>query len=96
MAKTTALSEAQTTCDGLHRLIRRIGEAAIDIEKGGNDSYEIQALIASANTCVINLGTQLTILESNAASDDSNVHPIKRDDAQTHFPDTEKTVKAAK
>ena len=96
MPKTSALSEAQTTCDGLHRLIRRLGEAAIDIDKGGSDTYEIQALIASANTCVINLGTQLTILESNATNDDSNVHPIKRDNAQTHFPDTDQSVKAAK
>lgn len=79
MATTSALSEARSTCDGLHRLIQKISEAAVDIDKGGSSSYEMLALIASANTCVVNLSTQLTIIESNAA-DTSNVHPIKRPD----------------
>lgn len=75
MKANTALTDAQSTCDGLHRLIRKISAAAVDIDKGGSSSYEILALIASANTCVINLETQLAILESD---NDSNVHPIKR------------------
>lgn len=71
------LSEARATCDGLHRLLRKINEAAVD---GGNSSYELHALLASANNCVINLSTQLTLLESGAP-DDSNIHPISRDTA---------------
>ncbi len=96
MTTTSALSEAQTTCDGLQRLIQRINEAAVDIDKGGGSSYEILALIASANTCVVNLGTQLTILESDG-HDNSNVHPIKRD-TQIHEqnPDNDNNVKIAK
>jgi len=66
MAAISALTEARSTCDGLHRLIQKINVAAADIDKGGNSSYEMHALIASANTCVINLATQLTILESSA------------------------------
>lgn len=85
MSKTTALSEARSTCDGLHRLIRKIGNAAEDIDKGGNSSYEMLALIASANTCILNLETQLTLLEASD-SDDSNVFPLKREDTQTHSP----------
>jgi len=79
MAAISALTEARSTCDGLHRLIQKINVAAADIDKGGNSSYEMHALIASANTCVINLATQLTILESSA-NEDPNVHPIKRPD----------------
>ena len=93
---TSALSEAQTTCDGLQRLLQRINEAAVDIDKGGGSSYEILALIASANTCVVNLGTQLTTLESDS-NDNSNVHPIKRD-APLHeqMPDNDISKKIAK
>ena len=79
MTTQPALSEAQSTCRGLHKLIKRISEAAEDVDKGGSSSYELLALLASANTCVINLSTQLTLLESDK-SDDSNVLPIKRQD----------------
>lgn len=86
MATTSALSEARSTCDGLHRLIQKISQAAVDIDKGGSSSYEMLALIASANTCVINLETQLTIIESSAL-DNPKVHPIKRLDSNEN-PDT--------
>jgi len=75
MPNTSALSDAQLTCDGLQRLIQKISEAAVDMDKGGSSSYEMLALIASANTCVANLGTQLTLLESQ---DNPNVLPIKK------------------
>ena len=50
MTVEAVLSEAQCTCNGLHKLIQRISEAAVDIEKGGSSSYEMHALIASATT----------------------------------------------
>ena len=80
MATTSALTEARATCDGLHRLIQKISEAAADLDKGGSSSYEMLALIASANTCVINLETQLTIVES---LDNPKVHPLKRPDSDS-------------
>ena len=92
MATTSALTEARATCDGLHRLIQKISEAAVDIDKGGSSSYELLALISSANACVINLETQLTIIES---VDNPNVHPIKRQDSDTdHFQPNDKITAA--
>ena len=76
MKTNPALTEAKSTCDGLHNLIRKISQAAVDIDKGGSNNYEILALIASANTCVINLSTQLNILDT----DESNVLPLTRQD----------------
>jgi len=78
MQTPSALSEARATCDGLHRLIQKIRVAAADLDKGGSDGYEMHALIASANSCVINLETQLTILEASALND-PKVSPIKRE-----------------
>jgi len=91
MPNRSALSDAQLTCDGLQRLIQKIGEAAVDIDKGGSSSYEMLALIASANTCVANLGTQLTLLESI----NPNVHPIKTQPAGKE-PDQNPNLKIAK
>ena len=95
MATTSALTEARATCDGLHRLIQRISEAAVDIDKGGSNSYEMLPLITSANTCVINLETQLTIIES---LDNPKVHSIKRrdvDNGSDHF-QADKKITVAK
>jgi len=89
MSPTTALSEARSTCDGLQRLIKRIGDAAVDIDKGGSSSYEMLALIASANTCVINLETQLTILEARPL-DNPNVVALKRDNPADTLPQEDK------
>ncbi len=80
MTTESALVEAKSTCDGLHKLIRRISAAAADIDKGGSSSYEILALLASANTCVINLSTQLSILETGEPAN-SNILPLKRKDS---------------
>ena len=94
MPTTSALTEARATCEGLHRLIQKISEAAADIDKGGGSSYELLALITSATTCIINLETQLTIVES---LDNPKVHPIKRDvtDTETdHFQPDEKITAA--
>lgn len=87
MTTPPALSEAQSTCNGLHSLIQRISVAAVDIDKGGSSSYEILALLASANACVVNLATQLTILESSQ-TDDSNVLPMKRQDDSVYIDET--------
>ena len=95
MATTSALTEARATCDGLHRLIQKISAAAADIDKGCSSSYEMMALITSANTCVINLETQLTIIESlNSAT----IHPIKKRDteAETEHYQDEIKITAAK
>ena len=93
MSKTSALSEARATCDGLHRLIKKIGDAAVDIEESGSSSYEMLALIASASTCVINLETQLTIVEASALGN-PNVVALKRDDPSNELP-TEAELKQA-
>ena len=85
MSKTSALSEARATCDGLHRLIKKIGDAAVDIEESGSSSYEMLALIASASTCVINLETQLTIVEASALGN-PNVVALKRDNPSNKLP----------
>jgi len=45
---------------------------------GGNSSYELQALIASANSCVLNLATLLAVVDSD---EQTNVHPLKRDES---------------
>ncbi len=79
MRNSPALKEAQATCDGLHRLIRRISAAAVDMDKSGSDSYEMHALISSAHTCVINLRSQLALCETSTEDEPSNVHPIKRE-----------------
>jgi len=77
-AKQQALNEAQSTCDGLHRLMRKLSDAATDMDRGGNSSYELQALIASANSCVLNLATLLAVVDSD---EQTNVHPLKRDES---------------
>ncbi len=92
MATTSALTEARATCDGLHRLIQRISEAAVDIDKGGSSGYEMLALITSANTCIINLKTQLTTIET---LDNPKVHPIKirdTDNGSDHFQADKKII----
>ena len=76
---------ARATCDGLHRLIKKIGDAAVDIEESGSSSYEMLALIASASTCVINLETQLTIVEASALGN-PNVVALKRDNPSNKLP----------
>ena len=85
MSKTSALSEARATCAGLHHLIKKIGDAAVDIEESGSSSYEMLALIASASTCVIILETQLTIVEASALGN-PNVVALKRDDPSNELP----------
>jgi len=62
----TVLDEAKSTCQGLHRLLQKIGEAAAERDQG---SYEMHALLTSANHCVENLDTLLTILDSDANND---------------------------
>ena len=59
-------------------LIRKVHEAAVDIDNGGGSTYEMLALVASANSCVRNLETQLTILEASALND-PDIHQISND-----------------
>ena len=63
----------------------------MDIDKGGSNNYEILALIASANTCVINLSTQLNILDT----DESNVLPLTRQD-NNDLDQTEERISATR
>ena len=78
MPKRSTLSEARSTCEGLQRLLKKIGDAAADIDSGGDSSYEMHALIASANTCMLNLEIQLTLLDAHPEGK-PNVVPLKRD-----------------
>jgi hypothetical protein len=59
----TKLEEAITTCDGLHRLMRRLNGAAVDLDKGGESAHELLALLASTNECVSNLSAQLDSIQ---------------------------------
>ena len=65
----TKIEEAKSTCDGLHRLMRRLNGAAVDLDKGGASAHELMALLASTNECISNLSTQLdSIQQLNEAS----------------------------
>ena len=65
----TTIEEAKSTCDGLHRLMRRLNGAAVDLDKGGASAHELMALLASTNECISNLSTQLdSIQQLNEAS----------------------------
>lgn len=59
----TKLEEAKSTCDGLHRLMRRLNGAATDLDKDGESAHEILALLASTNDCISNLKAQLDSLQ---------------------------------
>lgn len=60
----TKLEEAISTCDGLHRLMRRLNGAAVDLDKGGESAHELLALLASTSECVCNLSAQLDSIQS--------------------------------
>lgn len=60
---TSKIEEAKSTCEGLHRLVRRLNGAAVDLDKGGESAHELLALIASTTDCVNNLYTQLHSLQ---------------------------------
>lgn len=70
------IEEAQSTCDGLHRLIRRLQGAADDLDKGGESAHELLALLASTNVCINNLSKQLRALD-HAPAEGSNVSVMK-------------------
>lgn len=59
---TLKIEEAKNTCDGISRLINRLNSAAVDLDKGGESTYEILALLATTYDCVNNLSTQLEAL----------------------------------
>ncbi|MEM7257016.1 MAG: hypothetical protein AAF404_06475 [Pseudomonadota bacterium] len=60
----TKIEEAISTCDGLHRLMRRLNGAAVDLDKGGQSAHELLALLASTNECVSNLSAQLDSIQN--------------------------------
>jgi len=70
------IAEAKTTCDGLHRLIRKLNAAAVDMDKSGGSAYELTGLLASAHTCVNSLSTQLDELADHT-------HPVTDSDTVT-------------
>ena len=70
----TKLEDAISTCDGLHRLMRRLNGAAADVGKGGGSTYELHALLATTSECVCNLSAQLdSIQQFGGASNHANV-----------------------
>ncbi len=85
------ITEARTTCDGLHRLIRKLNVAAVDLDKSGGSAYELIGLLASTHACVSSLSTQLDDLANiaqlangdlHSASDTNTVTPLHRALAQ--------------
>jgi ABC-type transporter Mla subunit MlaD len=70
MSSTKKISAAKTTCDGLHRLVRKLNVAAVDLDKSGGSAYELMALLASTHACVNSLSSQLDDLagEENGLS----------------------------
>jgi len=69
MSQIKKIAEAKTTCDGLHRLIRKLNVAAVDLDKSGGSAYELAGLLASAHACVSSLSTQLDGLANDARAD---------------------------
>ena len=59
----TKIEEALSTCDGLHRLVRRLNGAAVDLDKSGASTYELLALLASTTDCISNLSAQLDSIQ---------------------------------
>lgn len=85
------IEEAQSTCDGLHRLIRRMHGAAVDLDKGGESAHELLALLASTNDCVSNLSLQLKTLDQGSGAP-SNVAPINKASHATAEPASQTTT----
>lgn len=78
----TKIEEAKTTCEGLHRLMRRLNGAAVDLDKGGASAHELLALLATTNECISNLSAQLESIQrfndaSNLPELDLPVHEKK-------------------
>lgn len=71
MSSTKKIAEAKTTCEGLHRLVRKLNVAAVDLDKSGGSAYELIALLASTHTCVSSLSNQLDALASDTRPGDS-------------------------
>lgn len=71
MSSTKKIAEAKTTCEGLHRLVRKMNVAAGDLDKNGGSAYELIALLASTHTCVSSLSNQLEALASDTRPGDT-------------------------
>ncbi len=73
------IQDAQSTCNGLHHLIRRLHGAAVDLDKGGESAYEILALLASTDVCINNLSAQLRTLDQAPAESSTvtSIEPVK-------------------
>lgn len=87
---TSKIDDAKTTCEGLQHLIRRLNGAAVDLDKGGESAHELLALLATTNTCINNLSSQLNSLDrpiQDNTGPDSNVASItaSADDDLQHY-----------
>lgn len=70
----TKLEDAISTCEGLHHLMRRLNGAAVDVDKGGDSTYELFALLATTSECISTLSAQLdSIQQFDNASNHPNV-----------------------
>lgn len=68
MSSEKRITDAKTTCDGLHRLVRKLNVAAVDLDKSGGSAYDLIALLASTRTCVSSLSVQLDALAAEPPS----------------------------
>ena len=90
---TSKIDNAKTTCEGLQLLMRRLNGAAVDLDKGGESAHELLALLATTNTCINNLSSQLNSLDRpmlDNTAPDGNVASIstrKNDDIQPYSPE---------
>ncbi len=84
MKTVSTINEARSTCEGLHRLVRQLNGAVGDIEKKGASTYEVMALLATANECIQNLSVQLEALdETNNLSNITALHSPAEDNEVT-------------
>ena len=86
------ITEAKTTCDGLHRLIRKLNVAAVDLDKSGGSAYELIGLLASTHACVSSLSTQLDDIANSTELMNSEAQPTAAtEDSDTPL-DTETVI----
>lgn len=72
--------EARNTCNGIGRLVSRLNNAAVDIDKGGESTYELLSLLATTQDCISNLSTQLehlNNLDRESEPETSNVSVLR-------------------
>lgn len=83
------IAEAKSTCDGLRRLVRKLNIAAVDLDKSGGSTHDLIALLATTQSCVSSLSTQLDSLAGEATAEslieaNQNVTAIHRPNDSKH------------